>query len=324
MTSPASHVPRPIDPRAPFLVVMNAASGHEDADAEREVITRALREAGRDARLVLVDRPERLADVARQTVAEAKRAGGIVVVAGGDGTINTVVNAVYGSGCALGVIPQGTFNLFGRAHGIPENAADAAATLVTSRAHPVQAGLVNDRVFVVNASLGLYPQILEDREAFKRELGRHRWVGFAAALSTLLRHHGELRLTVEHRGETRLVRTRTLFVGNNELQLAAVGIREAPLLEAGLLVGLMLRPVGTATLLWLFLRGALGELGDAEQVISFAFTRLSVRPRGTTSAVKVAADGEVFMLEPPIELRVAPEPLYLLKPEANAARASRS
>jgi hypothetical protein len=115
------------------------------------------------------------------------------------------------------------------------------------------------------------------------------------------------------------VRTRTLFVGNNALQLSRVGIREAPLLEAGLLVGLILRPVSTRTLLWLFVRGTIGSLSDAEQVISFAFTGLAVRPhRAGTNAMKVAADGEVFTLKPPLEFRVAPEPVYLLKSEPRA------
>jgi diacylglycerol kinase family enzyme len=324
MTSEPRGSPRAVDLRAPFLIVMNVASGHDDAGKDGEIIERTLTAAGREARLMPVERPERLVHVARDTVHEAQRTGGTVVVAGGDGTINTVVNAVYGSGCNLGVIPQGTFNMFGRTHGIPEDTAAAAAALLTSRAHPVQAGLVNDRVFVVNASLGLYPEILQDRERFKRELGRRRWVGIAAALATLLRHEGELRLSVEHRGEDRLVRTRTLFVGNNALQLSRVGIHEAPLVEAGMLVGLMLRPVGTLSLLSLFLRGAIGTLGDAEQVISFPFTRLAVRPKRRSTALKVAADGEVFSLKPPIEFRVAPEPLWLIKPDVRAAQESSS
>jgi diacylglycerol kinase family enzyme len=295
---------------------MNEAAGRKDNGEVRETIEETLRAAGREARIVAVDQPKRLPDIARETVAEAERIGAVVVVAGGDGTISSVVNAVYGSACTLGVIPRGTFNLFGRTHGIPEDTAAAAAALVNSPAYPVQVGLVNDRVFLVNASLGLYPQLLEDREAFKGEMGRRRWVGIVAALSTLLRHRGALRLDVEHRGETRLVRTRTLFVGNNALQLSRVGIREAPLLEAGLLVSLMLRPVSTRTLLWLFLRGALGSLSDAEQLISFAFTHLAVRPhRAGKGAMKVAADGEVFTLQPPIEFRVAPEPVYLIKPQ---------
>lgn len=324
MTSEPKGSPRAVDLRAPFLIVKNVASGNDDADKDRAIIERTLLDAGRDVRLMPVERPQRLADVSREAVREAQRTGGTVVVAGGDGTINTVVNAVYGSGCNLGVIPQGTFNMFGRAHGIPEDTASAAAMLLTSRAHPVQAGLVNDHVFVVNASLGLYPEILQDRERFTRELGRRRWVGIAAALSTLLRHQGELRLNVEHRGEDRLVRTRTLFVGNNALQLSRVGIHEAPLVEAGMLVGLMLRPVGTLTLLSLFLRGAIGTLGDSEQVITFPFTRLALRPKRRNTKLKVAADGEVFSLKPPIEFRVAPEPLYLIKPDVQAAQTSSS
>jgi len=323
MASP-EHLPHTIASRTPFVIVINAVAGYDDTGKEGEIIERTLRSAGREARIVLVDRPERLADIARETVSEARRTGAIVVVSGGDGTINTVANAVYGSGCILGVVPQGTFNFFGRTHGIPEDAAAAAAALVTSRAHPVQAGLVNERLFLVNSSLGLYPQILQDRESFKREFGRRRWVGFAAAVGTVLRHRGQLRLAVEHGGETRLVRTRTLFVGNNELQLAKVGIREAGLLRSGLLVGLMLGPVSTRTLLWLLLRGALGSLGEAQQVISFPFTRLAVRPRGDAAGpLTVAADGEVFTLEPPIEFRVAPEPLYLLKPESAATKVGR-
>jgi hypothetical protein len=86
----------------------------------------------------------------------------------------------------------------------------------------------------------------------------------------------------------------------------------------------MLRPVGTLTLLSLFLRGAIGTLGDAEQVISFPFTRLAVRPKRRNTALKVAADGEVFSLKPPIEFRVAPEPLYLIKPDVRAAQGSSS
>ena len=52
---------------------------------------------------------------------------------------------------------------------------------------PVQVAGVNDRVFLVNASLGLYPDLLEDREAYKARFGRSRWVAFVAGCATLLR-----------------------------------------------------------------------------------------------------------------------------------------
>ena len=87
----------------------------------------------------------------------------------------------------------------------------------------MQVAAINDRVFLVNASLGLYPDLLEDREAYKARFGRSRWVAFVAACATLLRAQRQLRLHIEMGGTVRDVRTLTLFVGNNRLQLQQFG-----------------------------------------------------------------------------------------------------
>src|SRR5438477_8094875 len=159
-----------------LFIVLNAGSGHGDKALIRATIESVLTQARRTHEMIVVENPRELAEIARRTVERARACGGVVVAAGGDGTINTVAQATLGSGCAFGVLPQGTFNYFGRRHGIPADTAEAARVLATARAHPVQVGLVNDRVFLVNASLGLYPRLLEDREAWKAQLGRSRTV----------------------------------------------------------------------------------------------------------------------------------------------------
>ncbi len=312
-----------VDSAAPLFVVLNASSGSQDAVAVRAIIEGVLSEAGREHRVLPVANPTELQAIAHRTVDEARSRGGVVVAAGGDGTINAVAQATLGSGCPFGVLPQGTFNYFGRTHGIPSDTGDAARLLLTARAHPVQVGMVNDRAFLVNASLGLYPQLLEDREAYKRQFGRSRLVAFFSGLVTLLREHRQLRLLVEHQGETRAVRTRTLFVGNNRLQLEQLGIAEAPSLEQGNLVAITLRPVGTLRMLGLLARGALGQLGEADSIDSFAFRHIVVTPAkgSSTRRVKVATDGEIVWLRAPLEFGVAPEPLYLLKPESDTSAA---
>ena len=310
-------VPKVVDTTAPFFVVLNPGSGAEDAQTTRAIIEDALRAAGREHRVRIVTEAGRLSEIARQTVEDARARRGVVVAAGGDGTINAMVQATLGSGCPFGVLPQGTFNYFGRTHGIPTDTAEATQLLMTARAYPVQVGLVNDRVFLVNASLGMYREVLEDREAFKRRFGRNRLVAVGAGLVTVLHHHRQLRLSIEQRGATRQMRTPTLFVGNNVLQLEQIGISEAPLLEQGQLAAVALRPVGTLMMLWLAVRGAFGRLGDAQSVISFAFRRIVVCPAMPygTRRMKVATDGEVVWLGAPIEFRVAPQPLHLLKPD---------
>ncbi len=308
-----------IDSSAPFFIVLNAGSGHNDSAATRATIEGVLSAAGREHRVLMVEQAKDIPAIAAEAVALARARSGVVVAAGGDGTINAVAQAMLSSGCAFGVLPQGTFNYFSRVHGIPSDTAEATRLLLTARAHPVQVGLVNDRVFLVNASLGLYPQLLEDREAWKRQFGRSRLVAFGAGLVTLLRGHRRLRLHFEYRGLAHKVRTPTLFVGNNRLQMEQIGTAQA--FEQGRLAGIMLRPVGLPGMLWLLLRGALARLGDADKVLSFGFDSLIVRPSRFRPArrVKVATDGEVAWLDAPLTFRVSPEPLALLKPEPEPA-----
>jgi diacylglycerol kinase family enzyme len=313
------HRPPPLAPDAPLFVVLNAGSGPADAQATHELIGHTLDEAGRPHRIERVDKGGDIAAAAQRAVAQAAAQGGAVVAAGGDGTINAVAQAAHDAGCPMGVLPQGTFNYFSRTHGIPLDTADATCALLRAQVHPVQIGLVNDRVFLVNASVGLYPQLLEDREQFKARFGRHRVVAIAAALATLLRQPRQLRLAIELSGERRDVRTPTIFVGNNRLQLERVGIPEARALDDGRVAAVMLKPVGTWDLLRLLVHGAIGTLGDADRVESFEFERMTIAPRRPMGMrrMKVAADGEVMWLRPPLSFRVSPMPLYLLQPTAS-------
>ena len=127
-----SPAPPEFDPHAPIFVVLNVGSGSEDATGTRAVIESVLTQAGRKHEINVVDEPARLSGIARAVVDQASARGGIVVAAGGDGTINAVAQAVLGSGCPFGVLPQGTFNYFARTHGIPADSAEAVRLLLVT------------------------------------------------------------------------------------------------------------------------------------------------------------------------------------------------
>ncbi|MGJ7493006.1 diacylglycerol/lipid kinase family protein [Variovorax sp. ZT4R33] len=314
-------------PDAPLFIVLNAGSGKHDSNTVRAAIERACGEANRRHRIFLVEAPGQLQAFAREAVERARAAGGIVVAAGGDGTINAVAQATLGSGCAFGVLPQGTFNYFSRTHGIPAENEAALQVLLNEPPRAVQVGLVNDRVFLVNASLGLYAQLLEEREAVKREYGRSRAIAFGAAVLTMLRGgHRSWHLRLVLHGQERELRTRSLFVGNNALQLHQVGINDANAPEEGQLATIAVKPGPWWSLPGLLMRGALGRLGGADDVLSFPFASMTVKPAGRRGRqrIKVATDGELGWLDMPLLFRVAPEPLWLIKPavapELEAAR----
>ena len=300
---------------APIFLVFNRASGRGDRDEVGPTVAAACAAAGRGCELLAVERPGELAQVAREAVRRARQVGGVVVAAGGDGTLNTVAQVVMGSGCTFGVVPRGTFNYFARAHGIPTDLDGAITVLLNEDAIAVQVGQVNDRFFLVNASLGLYPQLLQDREAWKRQLGRSRLVALFAGMRTLLRGHRALRLIVELAGAVRQVRTPTLLVGNNALQMEQVGLPEARAIDSGALAGVMLEPVGRWSMLKLLVRAALARLGEAEQVVDFAFRRLTVNVRAFGSRrILVATDGEMQSMRFPLHFQVAPNALRLIRP----------
>jgi len=312
---------------------MNGGSGRHDADLTRGTIDAAMQAAGRIHRIFIIENADQIQQIVQQALDEAKSQGGVVVAVGGDGTINAVASAVLGSGCLFGAIPQGTFNYFGRTHGIPEELPDALDHLLQGEPVPVQVGLVNDRIFLVNASVGFYPELLEDREAFKQKFGRSRFVAIWAALATVFGRHKQLHITLEEDGRRVAMRTTTLFIGNNRLQLQQVGMPQAEAVVQGQLAGIAVRPIGKLSMLWLGVCGALGRLGDAEHVIGFSFRKMTVTLRKNVTTrnnpaelratddpvktkgktIKVAADGEIIWLRTPLEFSVAPEALHLIK-----------
>lgn len=316
-----------MDPAAALLFVINASSGAHDIDAKCAVIESALAASGRRGDL-LVCRPHELQQVATESAATAMARRTTVVAVGGDGSLNTVAQAAHAAGCAMGVIPYGTFNYFARTHGIPTDPSEAALMLMRASPSPVQVAAINDRLFLVNASLGLYPELLQDREAYKARFGRSRWVAFVAAFATLLRAQRRLRLHIETGHTERDVQTLTLFVGNNRLQLAQLGAEPADTLVGtpghGSMAAVMLRPIGTLAMIRLMLQGAMGRLGEAAGVESFEFHHMVVKPRLASARreVLVAFDGEVARMRSPIDIRVLDKPLYLLQPQGFAHTAS--
>jgi len=313
----AMSVPR-FDPESTLLFVINAAAGALDVDAKRAVIESALAARGRKGELLTCG-PGELLRVATEAAKAAVARGTAVIAVGGDGSLNTVAQAAHAAGCAVGVIPYGTFNYFARTHGIPTEPTAAARLLLDARPRPVQVAAINDRIFLVNASLGVYPELLQNREAYKARFGRSRWVAFVAACSTLLRAQRLLRLHIEMDTAIGDVQILTLFVGNNRLQLQQFGAEPKDTMAGtpghGSMAALMLRPIGRMSMIRLMLHGAMGRLGKAAGVEGFEFQHMVVKPALAPgrSEIVVAFDGEVALMRAPIDILVLDKPLYLLQ-----------
>ena len=82
-----------------FHIVLNPGSGRHDSD---EIKTAINAELGGDGRTVVIHQAssgDSIETLAREVVAAARAEDGVVVAAGGDGTIIAVARATLGSGC---------------------------------------------------------------------------------------------------------------------------------------------------------------------------------------------------------------------------------
>lgn len=95
-----------------------------------------------------------------------------IVAAGGDGSINAVVNGLVGSHCRLGVIPAGTANDLAASVGLPGRMADACQVILQGRVRQIDVIRVNSWHFITSGGVGLPVAVLETVDHLR---GSSRW-----------------------------------------------------------------------------------------------------------------------------------------------------
>lgn len=84
-----------------------------------------------------------------------------IAVAGGDGTINEVLNGLPKGGPPLAILPVGTVNVLAKEIGLSTSLDDIALTVTSGPSRPISIGEVNGRRFAVMASVGLDAIVVE-------------------------------------------------------------------------------------------------------------------------------------------------------------------
>lgn len=262
-------------------------------------------------------RPGTPAELPALAMKLAKQAGenDVVIAVGGDGTVNAVAAAMRHSAATMGVVPLGTFNYFARALDIslePERALDVVATGVP---RVVGVGLVNDAVFLNNASLGLYTALIREREADKKRFGRRRIVAMFSAARVLLRGRRPFRLNVDVDGAPGAIATPLVFVGNNPVQLKELGFAE--IAEPDHLVVVVLKPVSRWRMLGLVIRAFFGRLARADELDAVSVSALELS--GNRKRLDVVVDGEIVPMTMPLSFSFDATALRVLAPAVAAA-----
>lgn len=294
---------------AHIAVLINRGGGAAAADTDiGKTVADAFRAAGLAADVELIDGGQ--CEVRSRAIAE--RGDELLVVGGGDGTIGAAASALVGTKTLLGILPLGTLNHFARDLGIPLKLDEAAALIAKKPERRVDVAEMNDRLFINNSAIGLYPLMVVDRDAQRRRLGRSKKLAMiVASVRTLARfHHQRLTLTVNDEKER--VDTPLLFVGNNDyrVDLGAAGQRES--VEDGQLSVLVMRKKTRRGFIAATVRALLNRAREDDMARIDGVTRLRVSSR--RSMLPVSLDGEIVRATPPLDYKLRHRALRVIAP----------
>lgn len=288
------------------VILINRGGG---SVGERKAIEQALRNAGIDGKVQLLDGKQ----VAKAAKAAVKAGAPLVIAGGGDGTISCAAGAVAGTKTKLGILPLGTLNHFARDLDIPLDLGEAAKLIAGGKARSVDVAEVNGRTFINNSAIGLYPLMVLDREAQQRRLGRSKRLAMVvASIRTLARfQHRRLTLTVndEHTGR---IDTPLLFIGNNDYRtdLGAAGKRES--LDDGELCVFVLRKKTRSGLVAATIRALLNRSRGDDMVRIDGVKSLKVG--ASRQSLTISLDGETLSMDVPLTYRIRPKALKVIAP----------
>jgi diacylglycerol kinase family enzyme len=299
--------------RKAAVVLLNVSAGAltaSDAETAARRVADAFAAEGVSAVVTPVDR----LDLERALRAAAESDAELVVVGGGDGSLSTAAAALAGGAKPLGILPLGTLNHFARDLGIPVDLGEAVRTIAAGRVRSVDVGEVNGRVFLNNSSIGLYPEVVDDREELRQRRGAGKWLAMVYALVSVFRRLPLLTVTLRLNGGSIRLRTPFVFVGNNAYEISFLSLGRRQALDGGELSVYVARHGTRLGLLRLALLALLGRLEQDRDFQSLALDSLEIETR--RRALRVSADGEVVYIASPIRYRVRPAALRVFAPPA--------
>jgi diacylglycerol kinase (ATP) len=143
----------------------------------------------------------------------------LVIAAGGDGTINEIIQGLTGSETALGVLPTGTVNVWAREMGIPLDDAGARQVLVNGQTRRIDLGCVNGRYFMLMVGIGLDGEVTKTVE--RRPLKRLGVLGYTLVAIWFGAGYRDFPVVAQIDGYVVKTRVLQIFIGNTQLYAGA-------------------------------------------------------------------------------------------------------
>ena len=176
--------------RALFIVNPHARNGRKPINSIRQ----SLESGG----LTLIDAAPAEGETLSDVIFRMREACQLVIIGGGDGTLNAAAAGLVDTGLPLAVLPLGTANDFARTIGLPAEPLEAASLILSAQPRFTDLGEVNGHLFFNVASIGFSAELASELT----EKAKQRWgkLGYAISAARLLARSRLFTAYVEHDG----------------------------------------------------------------------------------------------------------------------------
>jgi YegS/Rv2252/BmrU family lipid kinase len=290
------------------LLIINRQSRTGSADLSATI--KFLEQHGLSVLERQFDRAEEIAEAIRRDCKNVD----LVIVAGGDGTMNAAVDALVECGLPLGILPTGTGNDLARTLGIPTTLVEAAAVITGGRRHTIDLGRVNGKHFFNVASIGLSAELTRHHTVERK---RRLWLlAYVLSVRDAYRQTRPFRARIVCDGKTLRVRAIQISIGNGRHYGGGMTIAEDAAIDDGWLDVYCLKPLSFWRLLILFPALRRGRLRRQQSVAVMRGRKVEVTTR---RAMPVSTDGEITT-RTPARFEVVPRALSVLVPASYGSR----
>ncbi len=234
-----------------------------------------------------------------------------IVVGGGDGTVSAIASKLAGSSLALGVLPFGTANHFAKDLNLPEGIEDCVRTIAAGKIAKVDVAEINNRIFINNSSIGVYPLAVLLRKGYEKHLGWSKRFAMVRAMFNVFRKYPMFTVRIDTDKGEYVRKTSFVFIGNNQY---ISGKRKS--LEDGVLSVYTAHLRGRWGILFMGVLSVVNRL--SEKYFDQHLLRELVLET-TKKKMIVSVDGEVYEMEPPLRYRVHPRLLHVILPAKESA-----
>ena len=283
------------------LVLINQGSRQGDADLRPALDV--LRRADVEVIEVATDDHRRL----KAALAEHRERIDLVVVGGGDGTLNAVLDALIETRLPLGILPLGTANDLARTLNLPSDLAGAAAVVAGGRTRQIDVGCVNGKHYFNVASLGLSAQVARE---LTRETKR-RWgvLGYPIALWRALHKRRSFHANIRCDQVRRRLHSIQIWIANGRHFGGGMTIAASARIDDGKLDLVSLAPHSFWELI-LSLAHLRWGYHDDERMRHWRGTEIEIRTR---RRMPINTDGEVTT-QTPAYARILPKAISVYVP----------